>query len=406
MAFRYRGSSLRPIEEKEQRAAIVHRDGIEKLVIAINIEPDDHDKALWIFPVPGTPSEVKLDVLDAFPRFSGFDPRRAAAERVGLIMMLARATQVYPLIIDFIVFIGASPEFRVHQEIEKCGVHAELITVDSADGLASYLQDREAPALGENLVTFEPYLSDDYVLVVAWIASREELLDEFPEYEARAATDDGRWPCLYVEFPTDRPFYPLRPTSAYGDEWVPVQLFVVDHVQAETDPSLAKKLRIFYYEQLEVGEEEPEQFMAGLSPENVRYTTVEIRAPAKELVDDLWFSPVQPEGMDRAHLVLKVLNVWTIIPLAIVVVAAISYVSGGLTGLFLFGRWRVYARLGLWNLLSIWGLSAAISRKSGPIGDALRIKKTNFLCFFSIVFTVITVMIQVVAYGVLLEHQH
>lgn len=64
-------SSMQPVREGEQRAVIAHRNGIEKMLIAVSLELEDEDKGLWIFPVPGNPKTVKLDVLDSFPVFEG-----------------------------------------------------------------------------------------------------------------------------------------------------------------------------------------------------------------------------------------------------------------------------------------------------------------------------------------------
>ena len=65
--------SLNPVAQNEQVAAISHRDGIEKMIIAVNFEAKDSDKALWIFPVPGTPDQTKVDVAGSFPGFSGIE---------------------------------------------------------------------------------------------------------------------------------------------------------------------------------------------------------------------------------------------------------------------------------------------------------------------------------------------
>jgi hypothetical protein len=67
------GTSL-PVAENEQVAAIAFRDGIQKMILAVNFELSDTDGAIWIFPVPGPPDEVSTEVLDIFPSFSGRDP--------------------------------------------------------------------------------------------------------------------------------------------------------------------------------------------------------------------------------------------------------------------------------------------------------------------------------------------
>ena len=60
----YDRSSKLPLKQREQMAAIAFHDGIEKMIIAINFELDSQDDALWIFPVLGTPDQVKVDIQD------------------------------------------------------------------------------------------------------------------------------------------------------------------------------------------------------------------------------------------------------------------------------------------------------------------------------------------------------
>ena len=71
--------------------------------------------------------------------------------------------------------------------------------------------ERKTEIAKKHLATFEPYLNQKYVLIVAWIASREQVLKEFPD--AHAMWGERR-PCLFVEFSTERAFIlSVRPVS-------------------------------------------------------------------------------------------------------------------------------------------------------------------------------------------------
>jgi len=293
--------------QDEQIAAIAHRDGVEKLIIAINIDLEQDEKAVWIFPVPGTPDRVWLDVLDTFPEFSGKNLRgqaRMAIERVTAVMAV---TQIYPVILPlfFIATAGGSSGFEpvsVHQAVDRYGVHAEAVSADSLEALSAHLAANGATIAGEDLRTFEPYVSDEYVLVLAWIASREELLREFPEVREGWWHSSQRWPCLYVEFPTERAFYPLRPTSAYGRKWIWISVYVVGFVTLDVDdPEWAEEhFGVAYCRQDGFGPNAPEQFTEGFTESPVRYTVVYDRSlTADQLTSDLWFRPhreVPPAG--------------------------------------------------------------------------------------------------------------
>src|SRR5688500_18385162 len=90
-------SSLAPIAQGEQKAVIIHRDGIQRMIIAINFEAEDEDNSLWIFPVPGTPDETKAALLDSFPRFGGLDLRDSAASKITEMKTWLGATQIWPI---------------------------------------------------------------------------------------------------------------------------------------------------------------------------------------------------------------------------------------------------------------------------------------------------------------------
>ena len=401
--------ALYPIGQREQRAAIVHRDGIEKLIIAINIELAEKDKALWIFPVPGTPEGTKLDVVDSFPRFSGRDPRQPAGNAIGQLMMAVRATQIYPLIFEavFMTHLGTSRvDASVHTHVEKWGIRSEAITADSLDSLVGYLQEKKAGVQKEELSVFEPYLSGQYVLVVAWIASREELLKKFPEYGKRGHVTSGRWPCLYVEFPTERAFYPLRPTSGYGDDHIPVNLFVVDTVRPEAGAALAGKMRVGHFRQRAALKGAPREFSESLPEGAFLYTSVRITTEARDLTEDLWFEPVVPLRLRYAEAVESMAHPAFGVPLGIALVAVLSYVAAGVSGVLLYGQWKGYARLGLWNLLTLVGLVLAIRHVPGERGEKLRSvvtrrgrPTTKFWHLFTVLYLVLAVALHLALLG-------
>jgi hypothetical protein len=351
----YHASSLRPLREKEQMAAIFFRDGRQKMVIALNFDVETTDSALWVFPVPGTPNQTKVDVIDTFPRFMGPDVRDGAAFRIHANMTFVRATQIYPLPFDMIsLFLWSKSD---HDQVEKWGIRAETITAKSVDDLATYLREKKSGIAKEHLTTFQPYLNGNYVLVVAWIESREQVLKEFPAYKRRGGE---RRPCLFVEFTTERAFYPLRPTRLYGNHITPVRLFVVGHVQTHTAPALTKVLRVSYREQLGPLESPP-PFAEGLPAGKLRYTRIQLDTAAEEFTDDLYFSPLEedPPGVPYARLIESAWPGFFLL-LDVVVFLALSYVSAGLSGLILFRRWKGYAVIGLANLLTIVGVYVAI----------------------------------------------
>jgi hypothetical protein len=391
MVFHTRdAASMGPLTEHEQRAAIVCRDGVEHLVIAVNIDPGEASEALWIFPVPGTPGAVTVDLADSFPAFEGTNPFEEAGEAVAVFGTLARATQVWTLFIEPLLApagAAATATPAVHTSVEKWGIRAEVVTAASAEALAQYVGDKGSTVDQAELAAFEPYMDGWHVLIVAWIASEQQLRAEFPHYRRPAGRPAGKWPCLYVEFPSERAFYPMRPTSAYGDVIVPLQLFVVGYVEPHW-------WRWWASGPPETG---PEQFLQALPKGRFPYTRLDMQRPARHFTDDLWFDPVPEPDTTYARIVAALLHRWPAVLTYVVLIAGMSYAAGGLAGLLLFGEWRPYARVGVWNLLTLIAVDRVLRHAKDSHGLPLARRRGkeflpgDFVFIFSITFVGLTI---------------
>jgi hypothetical protein len=400
----YDFSSLYPILEDEQRAVILHRNGIEKMLIAVSLELEEEDDAVWIFPLPGEPNKVKLDIVDSFPRFWGVDPREEARSLFSSIRDVALFTQIYTVPIIGCLFSGLGGVAgidlpTIHAEIDKWGIHAEAVTAESIEGLSNYLKNKKVGIETKELIAFEDYLSEKHVLVIVWISSRKKLLEEFPDYGERDKLHEGRWPCLYVEFVTDRAFYPLRPTSSYGGERIPIYLTVIDYVKLDTTVDFAEKFSTEYYKQETLPEGTPTELAKDLRQSEIAYTSIRFEDRAEELTEDLWFAPAEPKGMKYAENLLSLFkNMYVSFIFMICFILVVSYISAGLAGLVLFRKWSGYARLGLWNVLTLFGLYLATCYVKGPAGERLRDSERNpsrpvFMVVFSFFFVVFTFLL-------------
>ncbi|MFB0554885.1 MAG: hypothetical protein ACETWQ_16390 [Phycisphaerae bacterium] len=406
-------SSLRPVMEREQRAVILHRDGVEKMLIAVSLELEEEDNALWIFPVPGAPERVKLDVVDSFPQFRGRDPRQKAKDIIMDVGIIALVTQIYTMPLIMTPHLGRDSgvaDFKsvsIHGEIEKWGIHTEAVTAESIESLESYLQAKNVGIGRSELEAFKDYLSKEYVLVIVWISSREQLLEKFPEYGTGKRISQERWPCIYVEFDTERAFYPLRPTSTYGAELIPIHLRVIGYVAPEANSAFAERFHVRHYRQETLPKGTPSQLVSDMSANDLCYTSVEFRNLAETLTEDLWLTQVEPKGMKYAEAFVSVMgNRYIYFIFIICFILAVSYISAGLAGLLLFRKWSGYARLGLWNVLTLYGLYIATRDVKGAIGNRLRnpekkIGIKTFIIVFSIFYVVITIILGNVLFGLL-----
>ncbi len=409
-------SSFRPLAPNEQRAAIAYRDGVERLVIAIDLEravlaeQDQAGKVVWIFPVPGTVEKIKLDLVDTFPLFGGVEIGSIAKRNWELALVATGTTVLLPAVVApyYMSYGAAVPRFQGYS-VDRWGIHAEAVRVESVDELAEHLRKNEAVVDDNRLRVFAPYVGTNHVLVIAWIASAKEALAKFPLAPDTSRHHPGTRPSLYVEFPTDRVFYPLMATGGYDEEKIRVTIYCLDFVRPDlsklresrdrdTDSKHSNWLWVDYYvnsSPSKLRETAPKGFLEGRPLEAADYTRVQINFTARNLTDDLWFTTRRPTRI----LLLTIFNAVGWIPVAVCLIVLLSYVSAGLTGWFMFDSWRGSARMGLWNFLTLIGLIAAMTIKGRRTG---RDRRTfRFAILFSIFYIMLVIGVFLVGSGVL-----
>ena len=388
-------SAYEPANQEDQRAVISFKDGTERLLITINYYADPDDQGLWIFPVPGTPETVHIDLWDTFPTFRGRDDRELARLILDYTMFLTRATQLYPLIVDFPLMLARYSGTKdagvdVHEAVEKWGLRAETVTAPSVEALAEHLQGAGIELSSAELDAFTPYLTSDYVLVVVRVASRAELDKEFGLEERDVYSRfsmDMRRPCLLVEFPAERAFYPMRPTASYGDEYVPVAIYVIGYVEPKADAVLLEHCRVNHYRHANAHTALGP--FCGIAPGSVvDYTVVTTFGEASAYTSDFAFEPVVLRGFPVARVITGLGDM--VYAVAVAVFLLLSCLSGAAAGaLARIGTGRG-ALLGLLNLVSILGVI---------VGAAYLMKERRMLRFvtaFSLTFVVLTVILHAV----------
>ncbi len=387
-------SQYAPVIQNEQRAVIAFGDGVEKMLIAINYNALPDDQGLWIFPVPGAPGEVRIDLTDQFPRFHGWDRRPVAEGIIHAGAAFMRASQLYPFVFDFAARgvkkaeEEGTEEAEVHAAVEKYGLRAEALTAPSVAALANHLKQAGLDVPTAELTAFEEYLTAEYVLVVVRIASRQELAETFGTEADRAGRESiWRRPCLFVEFPTEDGYYPMRPTATYGNVPIPVTLYVIGHVFADADTGTLQQVRTEYFR-----DSDPRTSLSPLfgieAADPLDYTVVRMNAPAFRYTSDFTFYETYLWGFDLADALIWLAESHTMIIIAFGVFFLLSYVSAGLAGLLLRLRWRRTAWLGLLNILTIIAVAVgahnSIERGTAP----------KFWLLFSVIFVALTLILQ------------
>lgn len=186
----------------------------------------------------------------------------------------------------------------------------------------------------------------------------------------------------------------MRPTAAYGDEVIPVDLYVLGRAQPAANGPLPAGLSMWRFVSGDPPSR-PEQFAPSLPKGTFCYTLVQARAPAREFAHDLRFTPVLGLRFEYARLLMALDRREVAVPAAVLLIAILSYVSAGLCGLLFYGRWGRYAVIGLTSLLTFVGLFIALVLIAPPrmhrVTDVMRVLpfKVLFVAAFAVLFSIL-----------------
>ena len=407
-------SSAVPITEKSQHAIIAHKDGREGMLLAVNFDLKDDTKAFWLFPVPGKPEEVEADIVDVFPRIRGFKQTTNAQMKFLTLFGAQMLSQPYtwPFMCCMSSLGKAGMDLDVHSVVEKHGLRIETLSAETTSSLAGYLKDKEIKIEESELTAFSDYLNEQYSLVFVEISSKEELLKQFPDYKYFQKGDDGRWPAVFVEFPTEKIFFPLKPTGFYEGS-IEIVVKVLGYVKNEKE--LNDSWHAGYYLQMNTEESFPDVFKPYTTEEPMCYTSYNFYGEAKELRDDLWMAPFVPKGIKYAQFIDAFAQIgggYVIIILGVAIFLLQSWACAGFTGLILFRKWRPYAVFGFGNIVTLFGVYLlAKYSKSFPQTESQddekkirsfrlygytkkEIKRREFLLLFSFFFMISSVILH------------
>jgi len=385
-------------DETAQVAAINYEDGREKLLLAVKLGQLADGSVVWIVPVPADPSEIEINILEEFPEFAGFDILREAKRsknRVDVAAGTVATSQFFslPLVLpNFGRFLGGGggvPAVAVHAEVEKEGITTQVITAETATALYQYLKEKNVTIPFGSIPVLDEYIGRNYAFIASWVKS-------IP------AENKERTPAIFVEFPTDKLYYPLKPTSIYGEREIPVALYVLGYAK----PNLYAEIEGFtdysYFRGRSVG---PTEFYDG-GVYSGDFTRIVIgsgegswpRLPTPEahnFVEDLWM-----EKLDGAPMEVKKALVQIAIGKALnSTMGLVSWffglclASGALAGFMVFRKPKKFAFIGLANFFGLVGVPIAtfvFAREKGKILPLLGFIGLFWLLFLAINFLVVS----------------
>ncbi len=380
-AWYYQYNNWQLAKENQQLAAINYENGYEKMIIAIDVQELKGERAAWLFPVPAEPQKVAVDVTKGFPQFYGENIKTKADSTISSAFMVSVLSQVWPLPVGILFLTGSfsaasggaptgaagyggydKNEVIVYEHIEKHGITTELVTAKDGHSLRRYYEAKalNMPTEAEQIVT--DYVDKDYSFVISWISNVTEFnqqTQQYPNYYyGYPYRQTGNTLGVSVTFPTDKIYFPLKPTSVYGSEQIPILVTVMGHVTPELYPEIQQS-QVNYYSQGSYGvPAELEYFFNDkTSIGNLAYTTIKVITPSKYLNDDLWIDNVAP-----AHVALSAgvaNNPWVF---GAIYFAINSILASILAGIIVFRDdmdWKKLGLWGLWNFLTLIGFAIA-----------------------------------------------
>jgi len=410
-------------DEQQQLAAIDYKNGYQDMILSIDINEIKGEKAVWLFPVPAQPERTVIDVVDEIPRYYGYDIKSLADRRIREALMIMRLSQIYTFPLLGVRYYGRVHEDAsvatlakqagviVHERVEKYGLTTELISTKDGTVLWNYLtlKGLELPETSRSVMN--EYIGEDYSFVVSWISNSSEYKNG--EYEGYQVGVSGKTaePIKYypnkrtigvkITFPTDKIYFPLKPTSVYESKRVPALIYVAGHVTPELYPEIELDSEVRYFSSYTYG-----FFNKAYSTGN-DYTLIRINPPSKYLTQDLWIEDKVPTEVKTTKFFAKYPLAYGI--LAFVLASMLASLSAGL----IFFRKDVsiikLAFFGLWNFLTIIGVIIAVFflktkkidekleqqiKEKGLVIRARDIRKLGFVILFSIFFVVLTFILE------------
>lgn len=418
------------VEEETQLGLINYRNGVQKMIISIKVPHDQlvlGDKAVWLFPIPARPANVTIDLIEQVSELNGKRLAKMAEDALKDDALLISATQVYPFLVALPLLATYAPsygptgrtglggggwgpeEVDVYQSIQLFGMTTELVGTNSSSSFYAYLAGKNLTLPQDAEPIVDEYIGKDYSFVASWISNVTEFVNE--------AFREGSYYNIGVamSFPTERMFYPLRLTSVYGEDKVPMLVQVVDYVSIESAPekmhydvdylfveyeSMHWSIAPFFYSYVQPGEYARFELM------DLKFTEIVIDSEGYTLTGDLWIE--DSPSMKASVLQLTVDHSWAVsIPMFLLISMLSSMVSALIVyrgfspskGLFsLFGLLSIVTVVGLWLMAREMDINKKFCRKKGVIPVHLI---NSYAIVFSLLFVSVFLMSYVLFIGIL-----
>ncbi|OHB53483.1 MAG: hypothetical protein A2Y07_00310 [Planctomycetes bacterium GWF2_50_10] len=394
----FANQSFRRGNFRSESATINWHDGIQHMVVSPRVVRDNN--SIWIFPLKCKSDQVKFNLTGDTLRLSGMDPREIAQNKLKSVNYALIATQLWTLPICYFNMEKSTGNFsgQMSSPVDSNGVRIELFQADSVQTLAQQLESKGRIVPLSELEPYAAYLNSDYSLLTVWREGNEPNMMGLTRGNEPNSTRSSNYrsfrrrPSIYVEFPSDAPYYVLPQKPGRQGR---VSLTIAGFWQIANRPQAAD----FRCNQFVVPDDNIPAFFASSQPlKNIPITTISLGNHAGP-VTDLSFVPGRLENMACVDGVAN-MSPLALVPLGIISLALISYVSAGVSGLLIYKKWRGFATLGFFNIFTILAVGAAMNYRKTDVTDVIKSNKWKARIFLA-VFSVLVALISLAAFAML-----
>lgn len=389
--------------EEQQFCAINYKDGLQNMILTVDTGQElTGEKAVWIFPVPAKPDKTVINIVKGFPQLLGYDVEERADKSVSEIFTTMRLTQIYTFPLWFTTKMSgeAGEAFggvTVYESIEKMGLTTELVSAVDGSSLTNYVTSKGLTLPETSKSILDEYVGQEYSFVISWISD----VDKFKQEQGKIERGyRGMWTGnaigVFITFPTEKIYYPLKPTSVYGSKRVPAVIYVLDYVEPELYDGIKTDTEInYFFENRLSAPEELRDFFAGYEKEpftyytrdgqkqgftvkDIKYTKIKVNPPSKYLTQDLWMEVSTPLKVKTADFANRFGLLYGLIFFILC-----SCLASLFSGMIIFRDRPIskikFALFGLWNFLTLIGFSIAayISKIDLKFTQSQEIQKSN-----------------------------
>ncbi len=354
------------VQERSQFSIINYHDGYEKMIVSIQVatsELQSGTSMFWLFPIPSSPQDIKVDLISDVPRLEGSLYSDRITEAVAsdpMWIYCVLGSQLWPIVFaPFYVMtlgigggsLGGNQSVGVFVSADRYGLHSEVLSTDNASHLQSYLTSQGMIIPGGDMAMIADYIDSGY----SFVSTRIDNLQDFRANAMVHSEGDDSYYLMGVEadFPTDQLFFPLKLTGAYGDSNIPITVQVLDFVDITTRPTGSsigvganyKEMERPYalndyhllYGNQRRSSESINQTLAFFDEQigtewvtqptyayyiGGKFTEIHINGMASSLNSDLWMSDSQPGSINTIE--LFVANSWIVVLISFIFISTVA----------------------------------------------------------------------------------